>query len=540
MGFWSAKRSTERPAVLSRSDEDDGKKERSIIPIHVYRASGYSIPKEELTEEAVEDAFERFLYRFYEDRNCQRCEYLPDRHSETCDDCASYKGATRTSKIVVAKNKEYLTLPIGEKDKVIRWMKTHGYRPTVVDKFAAPAPIHPFKFTRKPYEYQVEAVRAWLASERGIIESKPRTGKTIMGAMAVRVLKQKTLILAHQREWLENFMETFIGSDKVQAFTTMDPKYVAFCKKVEEFERVDVALATFQQFFNENGQRVLAQIRQMFPVVIVDEMHYGAAPKSVKILAQLKAKWRLGLTGTPERKDGRYLLVNSVVGQVVHKTEAGAMKPTVVPFETSLNFEMGGRGGPGAFVFFKKRIESNTTRMMLIVERAIKRAKQGHFVIIPLSLTNSIKNYVRVINQEAEEDWARPFDGKLKKDLRKSTIEDARSFKFRILVANIALISTGVNIPRASCLIDGCTPSSNLPKAKQRLSRILTPMSGKPDPIIDYVLDGGKEIRSMRRNEFYNCLIREFNPTITREHFGMFKDYFNVRPPNSYTRNDFF
>lgn len=270
--------------------------------------------------------------------------------------------------------------------------------------------------------------------------------------------------------------------------------------------------------------------------VLVHNCHYGAAPQSVKVLAQLKARYRIGLTGTPDRKDGRYLLVNSVLGPVVHRTAAVAMRPRVVPLETDLSFDIRG-SGPGAFTYYRKQMERSKTRREIIVAKAINLAKQGHFVIIPLSFTASIDAYVKMINEEAEENWAKAFDGRMKKEMRRKLIVDARRYRFRILVANIALISTGVNIPRASCIIDGVTPTSNLPKARQRFSRILTPMTGKPEPLIVYVMDGGAA-RGMRRNEFWNCLVKEFSPIIKAEHYTQFKDYFNTRPGSQFSKKD--
>jgi hypothetical protein len=108
---------------------------------------------------------------------------------------------------------------------------------------------------------------------------------------------------------------------------------------------------------------------------------------------------------------------------------------------------------------------------------------------------------------------------------RKQLIDDARNYRFRILVANISLISTGINIPRASAIIDRCTPTSNIPKCQQRLSRILTPWEGKPDPVIVMVLDESDPGRNMMRKEFWHCVMPQFKPLIDGMTYKNLMDY---------------
>ena len=142
-----------------------------------------------------------------------------------------------------------------------------------------------------------------------------------------------------------------------------------------------------------------------------------------------------------------------------------------------------------------------------------------------MSFIAPIEKMIKLINSRCDEAWAQPYHGRLSKARREQTLIDAKNYKFRIMVGNIVLLSTGINVPRASCLIDGVTPTSNLPKAKQRFSRILTKVPGKPTPLIIYLLDDGAPV-GMRRNEYFNCLTKQFKPTITQENKAIFAKYF--------------
>lgn len=73
------------------------------------------------------------------------------------------------------------------------------------------------------------------------------------------------------------------------------------------------------------------------------------------------------------------------------------------------------------------------------------------------------------------------------------------------------------------------TPTSNIPKATQRLSRILTPWEGKPDPLVVLFLDDGDSMRNMARNEFWNVL-KKMNPVIDDMTYKKLLSYFSNRP----------
>lgn len=130
---------------------------------------------------------------------------------------------------------------------------------------------------------------------------------TLIGVAAICRIQQKTMILASQREWLLGFQETFLGSATQQGFTKLDKERIGFCKTYEDFKKYDICLVTVQSLHSERGQILLKKIRSMFGCVIIDEVHGGAAPKYIQVLSQINCKYKIGLSGTPDRKDGKYV-----------------------------------------------------------------------------------------------------------------------------------------------------------------------------------------------------------------------------------------
>lgn len=498
-------------------------------PLRVYRREAYLIDTRQLEPEDIAAAKALYTYSFYNEQACKRCDLLPDRHTETCDSCAAFKGRVSLAKVIEEGKFTMLSLPVGNKEMMARFLTRIGRRKdyTVISKHRPPILFKRLiTFTGTLRDHQEEAVDAALHVKRGVIKAPPRSGKTVTATALACRLGAKTLILAHQREWLINFQETFVGSATQERLTDARKSQVRFCKTVEEFEATDVCLATPQQFMSMGGRKVLEGIRHLFQLVVFDEVHQAAATETARVLARLNSEYRIGLTGTPDRKDAMYVIAQNLVGDVLYEAKVERLRPRIQLLYTGAAFSMNKRN-PNAFTYFVNRMESHAARRNKIVQKALQLARDGHLVLIPLSRVASIKAYTKLINEEAEDDWARAFYGGMKG--RKELIEDARNYKFRILVGNISLLSTGINIPRASAIIDRVTPSSNIPKATQRLSRILTPWEDKPEPLIVLVLDESDACRNMLRNEFWNCVHPVFNPLIDRLTYDNLMSYLSDR-----------
>lgn len=327
---------------------------------------------------------------------------------------------------------------------------------------------------------------------------------TIMLSKMICDLSVKSLIIASQRDWLMGFYETFVGSDTQKALTDLDKSRIGFCKKLADFDKYDICLATVQTFHSESGQVLLKKLRDKFTLVGIDEVHTSSANKYIQEVSRFNCKYKIGLTGTPDRKDGKYVLTEAVVGPVLYEAKVERLRPTIRCVRT--HFSDGSKSSIWAYIV--RKVESNQARMNLIADWALKDMEAGHMIIIPFTQVKPILKLIEIINQKAGKKVAYPFYGGLKKEVRDETIQKAREYKIKIIVGNMRLLGTGINIPRCSCIFD-VTPSANIPMAIQRFSRILTPCEGKPTPIIRYFLDDIEVRRACLRKEFYNVVIKQ-------------------------------
>lgn len=487
--------------------------------LRIFRANAYYIPIKDISKKTQQRLLNKFTYKFYEERACNKCENLDERHNDICDACPSYLGTKQTAKVDVVGNKEFLSIPRGGKDRMLDILDRAGYESITIKK-RSPPPT-PFRrairFTGKLHDYQGPAINTCIKKRMGILKSPPRSGKTVMATALVCKVGLKTLILAHQTEWLSQFRETFLGSDTQKGFTDARPHQVNICKTFEQFQETDVCLATFSTFMSDKGKALLRKIRNLFNVVIIDEVQGVPAKESSRVTAQFNFDILLGLSGTPARKRSEeWQLADDLIGPILVETQVPRLRPKVDILPT-IKKEFKASAGQAGLTFLQSRLESDKARRNIIINDIIKRAKAGHLVLVPMTRVASILAWTREINERMEQvGYALPFYGGLKKEMRMRIVEKARKFRCRVVVGNIALLSTGLNIPRASCLYE-IGVNNNIPKAGQRFARILTPMDDKPTPVIVFTMDNCDIMRRCRQNEFWNCLIKDFNPDILPE-----------------------
>lgn len=471
---------------------------------------GIYIPIKYVKDEHVDllrNKFERDSY--VKEQNCEKCEYFSERPCDVCDSCPNYRGKVTMFREVERNGKRYMRTPYGNKKALKR---IFGDDIEFVDKTPDRPMQKKIKFLGKLRDYQIEAVDAMWEARCGILKSKPRTGKTVMASAFVCRYGQKTVILAAQKDWLDNFYETFVGNDTDPPMTDIKKKRIGFPKTLEECEKYDVCLFTYQKFLKPKGKKLLMKIRKMFGVLIVDEVQTASSPEFSSVINTFVCKRKFGLSGTPQRKDEQHWIGGNLVGKIFHTTDAQSLVPRVATVWTPLKGKL-----PQSWTYMVRRLETHPERLKQIAKQAIKDVKAGHQVLIPFQRVDVILALTQAINRIAGENIAGSFYGKTKQ--RKQFIDEARAYKIKIVVGQLRLLSTGINIPRASCLYE-VTPSSNPPKAEQRFNRILTPYKNKPEPLIRYFLDDVDVRRNCIKSEFFKVLWPLFKPRMdpkTRE-----------------------
>lgn len=510
------------------------------MTVTINAKDAFYIRKDSLPLKVQKGLLNKYKFLFFEDKACGKCEFNEEKKGSptglvdgVCDNCAAFKGGAELAATVKVGDNRYIKTPIGDEVGLIKLLDRHGIDHKIKDRWPVKDFKRPIRFTGKLKDHQPPAVKAIVEKMRGVLRSPPRSGKTVMFAAASCKIGKKTIILASQREWLNGFLETYVGSDTQIALTNCRKSQIGFARKYEDFLKYDICLVTVQTFYSEAGQRLLERIKDMFEVMGIDEVHTGAAAKYATIVSQMNCRWKIGLSGTPSRKDGRYIIMRNLMGPLIADIKVVMLRPHIRLVRTGYQKTYKGQVPWTRMI---SSLEKDPKRLKLIAQWAIKDAKAGHMVLIPFAQVTPIKALVMAINRLAGKTLAYPFWGGLtgmqidaktgkKRKIRDIYIDMARNYKIKILVGNIKLLSTGTNIPRASCLYD-VTMSSNMENCEQRTSRILTPWDDKPTPVVRIFLDDMNVRRNCLRTEYFNCVKPKFRPVVSGTDEEVLKGYF--------------
>jgi superfamily II DNA or RNA helicase len=499
--------------------------------LKVVAREAFFIRKKDIKPADIEALQRRHTHLFFEKDGqiCESCEFNEERVnsdtglSDQCPNCAAFKGGVSLVKDVKVGSNTYVSIPAGDRKGIKELFK---HRELV---FKSKRPKNEMsrriKFTGELRKYQREAIDRIKKVKFGVVKAPPRSGKTVLSSAAICEIGGKAMILAAQREWLDGFYETFCGSETQKAMTNAKKRQVGYCKTLADFEKYDVCLVTVATFHSEKGQRLLKKIRDMFTVLVCDEVRMSAAAKYATAVSKLNTRYRIGLDGTPNRKDGRYVITEALFGPIMYEAKVDRLRPTVRLVRTEYRKASKGRSMWASMV---KSLETDPKRLKLIAKWAIKDAKAGHMVLIPLSQVAPIKALAMAINRMAGKKMAHAFWGGLKKDKRKQLIQDARVYKARILVGNSKLVSVGINIPRASAIYD-VAMSANLENCEQRVARVLTPWDDKPPPLLRIFLDEYGVRRNCLAKEWWGCIKPKFKPIISEVDEKVLKSYFSTK-----------
>ena len=493
------------------------------MTVKVIRREAVFIPIKQLPTKVVTHIKEKLSFRFYQEKACKTCDNLPERPNDICyNGCAAYQGGYDLASSVKVNAKKYLKIPVGSSPQILSYINAKDIDTKLIDK-SPETKIKKIKFTGTLKPEQEVAVDAIISKKRGVLKAPPRSGKTVMATAAICRLGKKTLILASQRDWLMGFQETFIGSKTQSPLTDLKPERIKLCKTFDDFNSTDICLATIQTFYSDKGQSILKKIRDLFEVIVIDEVHTSAADKYVKIISKLNFRYGFGLSGTPGRKDGKFVLVENILGDVIHEVIVTGVRPRL--HITKTKYEKDYKGNvPWARIV--SSLENDDKRLKLIATKAIEDAKQGHLVMIPFAQVKPITKLIKIINDKLGKRMAYPFTGALKKSVRDETIQRAREYKIKILVGTLKIMSTGINIPRASMLYE-VTVSSNIHNAEQRMRRVLTPWENKPEAGIRYFIDDMNVRRNCMRNEYFQVALPKIKLIVAENDKQTMNDYFS-------------
>jgi superfamily II DNA or RNA helicase len=201
---------------------------------------------------------------------------------------------------------QFVGLPRGRQGELEALLRGYGVSLKIDDERATGAPVR-FRFQGNLTPVQEEAATALLKHDIGVFVAPPGVGKTVVGTYLVAKRGCSTLILVHRRPLLDQWLA------QLSLFLGIEPKEIGQIGAGKKSGNGKLDVAMIQSLVRkEKVEDVVANYGQ----VIVDECHHLPAASFERVLAEAKARYVVGLTATPQRRDGHHPITEMQLGPV--------------------------------------------------------------------------------------------------------------------------------------------------------------------------------------------------------------------------------
>jgi superfamily II DNA or RNA helicase len=342
----------------------------------------------------------------------------------------------------------------------------------VVDQRLVLPPVT-WPWTGRLYDYQVPAVRELVRREGGVLVARPGAGKTVMGYACLAAWKQPAVWLVHtlelQRQAVQRAMDLFdlprsAISTVGEGMPPLDsPGVILWVAMIQ-------SLATAPEWLDFLSSRAGA--------VVVDECHHVPAMMFQRVVGRFPARYRLGLSATPERTDGLGPLMRAILGTQVEIPQdlllsAGrVLLPEVRLVPTS--FRPTSQDLTWNQLEFERARDSSRNR--LIVSIAAKAYSDRRRVLVLVSRKDHARALQKMLGELGVPAYA--VTGELTPERRQ------RLFRLlsegRAVVVATKLANEGLDLPRLDTLVLATAMRSQV-LLEQQVGRVMRTAMGKRD-----------------------------------------------------------
>ncbi|HLA48430.1 MAG: restriction endonuclease subunit R [Nitrospinae bacterium RIFCSPLOWO2_12_39_16] len=204
---------------------------------------------------------------------------------------------------------EKLAIPRGCLPEIEELFKIHDIKIDMKDERYSGKEID-VSFYGKLNSSQYETSQALVNHENGILVAPPGFGKTIVGTYLISMRKKNTLILVHRSALLEQWQV------KLANLLNMSIKEIGVIGGGKNKPTGIIDVAMFQSLFQK---REVNDMVSQYGHVIVDECHHVSAFSFEQVLRRIRARFILGLTATPYRRDGHQSIILMQCGPIRYK-----------------------------------------------------------------------------------------------------------------------------------------------------------------------------------------------------------------------------
>ena len=347
---------------------------------------------------------------------------------------------------------DLVTVPVGRVDLI-----PENYE--VIDKrITVPVDFPEFKFTLRESQ---QAVYDQL-NDNCIINAWVSWGKTFTGLAIAGKLGQKTLVVVHttalRKQWADEVEKVYGFKPGIIGSGNFDIK-------------PPIVIGNTQSLY-----RKIPQISKEFGTILLDEMHRVSSPTFSKIIDTNHARYKIGLSGTIERKDGKHVVFRDYFGNNIFKPpKENFMTPSIDIVRSEVRFLDGNRTPWANRV---TALSNNEEYRHLVAMLSAAYAAKGHKVLVVSDRVHFLRSCAELVGESSV-----CVTGEVPHEERQKLLDEINYGNKNVLFGTQAIFSEGISVNSLSVLILG-TPINNEPLLTQLVGRVIREQEGKRDPIV--------------------------------------------------------
>lgn len=360
-------------------------------------------------------------------------------------------------------------------------MATPGYsEPEGFAYTRLPDPNHPaVKDPAGQKKFMDELLLAVQEYNNVFAVAKTGSGKTVCALRTAALLGLKTLVLVDKSKYKDQWIR------EIQDKLGVDRERIGIIQQDKcEIEGKDIVVGLMQT----NARRQYTDdVYNAFGTIIIDEVDVIGTEFFGDILPKFKARYRIGLTATPSRKDGADCVMTYHLGPIRVRSEAEVLPVKVHVFKYYKEGKVWGRDENQQILAISKDKEFNA----ILARDILKCYNAGRDILVVAEKIDQIEKLTTLIKELGIDKseigqftaqcakYDKTYDWKIVGRRKTTDAELDEALKKKIVFATPGMVTRAIDVPRWDTLIE----ASPLWRGAQLLGRVRRPCQGKKYPI---------------------------------------------------------
>jgi len=377
------------------------------------------------------------------------------------------------------RHKETLWIPRGYLRQLIMMCRQYNISYHIED-LRRKLPSVNFLFQGELKSFQKEAVGKMLARDFGTLNSPTGSGKTIMGLFMIAQRQQPALVVVHTKDLAYQWIE------QITHFLGIEESHVGLIGSGKKKIGDAITVALVQSLY-----RCADDVSKRIGHIIVDECHRTPSRTFTDAVTEFDARYMLGLSATPFRRDNLSKLIFWHLGDVHHSVdkshliqEGHILKAEIILRETKFEPYY---DPVNSYSKMLSELTMSDERNHLIAMDVAKEIQKREGICLVLSDRKRHCETLQSLLRYKHHLDADLLTGDLSNEQRKNVLQRIKTDEVAVVVATGQLVGEGFDCPNLTTLFLA-TPIRFSGRVLQYLGRVLRPAADKKGArVYDYI-----------------------------------------------------